>query len=63
MKIKSYKVVSAGSLDYIETEVSNAIDDGWQPFGGICSVPVKSLLKNEVLITEECGFYQAMIKE
>jgi len=38
--IKDYKVISRQGLNELESEVKIAINDGWQPIGGVSSFPI-----------------------
>lgn len=38
MKIKSYQIVAAGTLEELVTKVREAINGGWQPIGGAFKV-------------------------
>ncbi len=58
MKVKKYEVITATNLVDLNLDVNKRIQNGWQPFGGVCRNYID---KSDGADYQESEYAQAMV--
>ncbi len=61
--MNEYKIVKATTTEGLESEVAHAIQEGWQPIGGLCTAIIKTAAERLSFSgTPVVDYYQAMVR-